>query len=156
MAKNLSQIQLADKIKQDTARDLLGNNQAIPQATIQYQQPSVQPSVPQNQEDSKKKLSLTDKVLIGVATLFAGIGIFSSVIMYNTITNTPRTEQTAATNAGTTVTSDSVTSSDDSNSKSFVYTAKDGKKYKVTKDSKNSGHYVDGDGNYHTVLFNNK
>lgn len=160
MTKNLSEIQLADKIKKDTTREILGNNPVIPQAPVQYQQPQVQPTQPQQpasptaEKSSKKKLSVTDKVLIGVATLFAGVSIFTGTMMFNNMNSAAKTEQTSVAPSGTNITSDKVTSSNESDS--FVYTTKDGKKYKVTKDSKNSGHYVDGDGNYHTVLFNNK
>lgn len=110
--------------------------------------------IPQTVSTSNSVPVETKKGGWGSKALAAGIGVMATlmlvmggVVFKNQMTpqsTVPQTIQTTGSqNALTT----------DSNGE-FVYTTKDGKKYHVTKDDSNSGHYKDEDGKYHTVIFN--
>lgn len=137
-------------------------NQKLMQAnTTQYNPPNINSipiqnnnqMVPADKEvndtpQKNKKSSAVGKILAGaVGGLATLLLVGGSLFVKNQMTLSAQPTVVETSNS-----QESLSSS--GNKDSFIYTTKDGKKYKVTKDSDNSGHYRDDDGKYHTVLFN--
>lgn len=93
----------------------------------------------------QKKNSFASKILtgLGIAVVACGIGVGGTYLDQSHVKEThPTTTQ-----------SSTPKESSSSDTKTFIYTTKDGKKYAVIKDDSTSGHYIDDKGNTHTVIF---